>query len=91
MTQLAEGDLLTVEQARRLVPLGKSTIYALIASGQLPSYRVSPTGSRRARVLIARRDLEAYIDKCRDRRPCAPTQVDVDEILAGVRKRGSRA
>ena len=58
----APGDFLTVAEVLRIVPLSKTTVYALIDSGQLPSYRVSVAGSRRGRVLIARRDLEAFLD-----------------------------
>ena len=43
------------------------------------------------RILIRRADLSAFVENSRDRRPCAPTRVDVDEILSGMRKRGSRA
>ena len=63
--ELFEGDLLTIRQEGRLVPIGRSTLYALVDSGQLPSYRVSPTGSRRGRILIHRADLKAFIEKSR--------------------------
>ena len=87
MTQLAEGDLLTVEQVRRLVPLGKSTIYKLVDEGRLPAIRVQTAGSRRGRILIRRADLDAFVENSRDTRPCAPTTVDVDHLLARVRRR----
>ena len=83
---LAPGDLLTVRQALAIVPLGRSTIYALIDSGQLPHYRVSAAGSRRGRILVARSDLQAFIDRARQTRPRAPTAVDVDGLLRKVRR-----
>ena len=63
--RLAEGDLLTIPQVQRLLPLGRSTIYGLVARGALPSYRVGATGGGRGRVLVARADLEAFIEKSR--------------------------
>jgi excisionase family DNA binding protein len=84
--RLEEGDLLTIEQVRRLLPLGRSTIYALVKTGQLPCYRVRAAGSRRGRLLIARRDLEAYLDRARQAAPRAPTRVDVDGLLRKVRR-----
>ena len=62
---LAEGDLITVKQALTLVPIGRSTLYSLIARGALPSCRVGATGGGRGRVLVARTDLEAFIEKSR--------------------------
>ncbi len=84
---LREGDFLTVPQVLRIVPLGKTTVYALIDSGQLPSYRVSVAESRRGRVLIARADLEAFIAGARTGAPTASTRVDVDDLLERVRTR----
>ncbi len=85
MTGLREGDFLTVAQVLRIVPLSKSTIYALIDSGQLPSHRVSAAGSRRGRVLIAKADLEAFIEGSRQAATRAPVRVDVDGLLRKVR------
>ena len=84
---LRQGDLLTVAQVLRIVPLSKTTVYALIDSGQLPSYRVSAAGSRRGRVLIARADLEAFLAGARTGAPRASTRVDVDDLLERVRTR----
>ena len=88
---IAAGDLLTVAQALAVLPIGRSTLYALVDSGQLPSYRVSPTDSRRARVLIARQDLEAFVAGARQVATRASTHVNVDEVLARVRRRGRGA
>ena len=84
---LREGDLLTVQEALRILPIGKTSIYALVDSGQLPSYRVSVAGSRRGRVLIARADLEAFLAGARTGAPRASTRVDVDDLLERVRTR----
>ncbi len=83
---LREGDFLTVPQVLRIVPLGKTTVYSLADSGQLPSYRVSAAGSRRGRVLIARADLEAFLDSARQAATQAPVRVDVDGLLQKVRR-----
>ena len=83
---LREGDFLTVAQVLRIVPLGKTTVYALIDSGQLPSYRVSVAGSRRGRVLIARADLEAFLAGARQAARQASVRVDVDVLLERVRR-----
>ncbi len=83
---LREGDFMTVAQVLRIVPLSKTTIYALIDSGQLPSYRVSAAGSRRGRVLIARADLEAFLAGARQAATRAPVRVDVDKLLERVRR-----
>ena len=83
---LREGDFLSVAQVLRIVPLSKTTVYALIDSGQLPSYRVSAAGSRRGRVLIAKADLETFLAGARQAATRAPTHVDVDQLLKQVRR-----
>ena len=65
---LAEGDLITVKQVLALVPIGRSTLYSLVARGALPHYRVSSVGSHRGRILIARADLEAFLGSARQAR-----------------------
>ncbi len=72
---LSEGDFLTVAQVLRIVPLGKTTVYALVESGELPSFRVSVAGSRRGRVLIDRRDLEAFLAGARQAATHAPVRL----------------
>ncbi len=83
---LREGDFLTVPQVLKIVPLSKTTIYALLHSGQLPCYRVSVAGSRRGRVLIAKADLEAFLAGARQAATQAPVRVDVDGLLQRVRR-----
>ena len=70
----------------RIVPLSRTTIYTLVDSGQLPSYRVSVAGSRRGRVLIAKADLEAFLVDARQAAIQAPVPVDVDKLLERVRR-----
>ena len=84
---LAEGDLITVKQALALVPIGRSTLYSLVARGALPSYRVGATGGGRGRVLVARRDLQTFIANSRQGATRAPVRVDADAVLARVRRR----
>ena len=81
-----EGDLLTVAQALQIMPIGKTTLYALIETGQLPHYRLQPHGSRRGRILLARRDIEAFLDTTRHGATQAPTSLDIDAIHARVRR-----
>ncbi|MHC4138073.1 MAG: helix-turn-helix domain-containing protein [Planctomycetota bacterium] len=82
-----EGDLLTVPQAQKLLPVSRSAIYALIKAGRIPHYRISAAGSRRGRILIDRRDLEAFVAKARQTATRAPVRVDVDAIRDRVRRR----
>ena len=83
---LAGGDLVNVRQALELLPVGRSTLYALIDSGQIPHLRVSSARSRRGRILIARRDLEAFLEGARQAATRAPGRVDVDGLLRKVRR-----
>lgn len=84
---LREGDLLTVPQALAVMPVGRSTLYTLLDSGQLPHYRVKAPGSRRGRVLIAKADLGAFLAGSRHEARRAPVGVDADAVLARVRGR----
>jgi len=84
---LQEGDLLTIAQALAVLPVGRSTLYALLESGQLPHYRVRAPTAPRGRILVARADLEAFLAGARQAAPRAPVRADADAILARVRKR----
>ncbi len=86
---LAEGDLLTVAQALRLLPVGRATLYQLVEEGQIPHVRVRTAGSHRGRILVERAGLEAYVERLRDGRLARQVHahVDVDGILRRVRKR----
>jgi excisionase family DNA binding protein len=84
---LAPGDLLTVHEALRLLPVGRATLYRLIEEGQIPCYRVQALGSRRGRVLVHRADLEAFVARARHGATRAPVPPDVDALLDRVRAR----
>jgi len=87
VTPLAEGDLLTAAQVLRLLPIGKATLYALAASGELPSIRVGALGARHGRLLFHRADVEAFVAHARQAPPRAPAAPDVDALLSRVRAR----
>lgn len=84
---ISPGDLLSVPEALRLVPIGRATFYRLIEEGQIPCYRVGALGSRRGRVLVARVDLAAFLERTRQAAPRAPVAPDVDQLLRKVRSR----
>ncbi len=87
---VAAGDFLTVAQILQILPVGRSTLYELVQSGQLPHYRVGATGRSRGRILVARADVFAYLDKSRQARPVAPARLDIEAIHARVRNGGGR-
>ena len=62
---VAAGDLLTIREALAILPVGRSSLYSLVARGALPSYRVSAAGSGPGRIFVTRADLEAFIEKSR--------------------------
>jgi len=47
---LQAGDLLTIAQVLKLLPVGRSSIYALCESGELVHYRVGATRRRKGRI-----------------------------------------
>jgi excisionase family DNA binding protein len=54
--------LLTVEDVAGILRCAKSTVYALLDSGKLPSYNVGPNGGAKR---VSEADLEAYLESCR--------------------------
>jgi len=85
---LRDGDVLTAEQARRLLALPRSTFYALVQAGLLPHCRIpSPTGGRGA-IRVLRSDVAAFLERTRCRATRAATAPDVDALLRRVRARG---
>ena len=86
---LAEGDLLTVAQALRLMPVSRSAFYRLLDAGEIPSVRLGGVGGPRARVLVLRIDLERFIERRRvgatGRRVA---RVSPDELLTRIRRNG---
>ncbi len=84
---LVPGDLLSIEQVRCLLPLGRSSIYALIENGELPYHRFRAAGGGRGRIFVHRADLEAYVVRARQTAPRPATRrVDVDGLLKKVRR-----
>ena len=86
-TSLQPGVLLTVAQALELFPVGRSTFYRLLDSGQIPCVRLGGVGGHRARVLVLRVDLERFIE----RRRVAATgrrvaRVSADDLLNRIRR-----
>ncbi len=86
---IAEDDLLTVQQALCILPVGRSTLYQLVEEGQIPHVRVRTAGSHRGRILVERAGLEAYVERLRGGRPAGRIhpRADVDGLLRRVRKR----
>ncbi|MCI0587260.1 MAG: helix-turn-helix domain-containing protein [Planctomycetes bacterium] len=84
---LREGDYLTVAQVLRILPVGRTMLYALIAERTIPAIRIASVSSRRGRVLVLRRGLEEYLARLRV--PQAPpirepVAVDVDTLRARI-------
>ena len=52
-------DLLTVAELQRLLSLGRTKTYGLIASGEIPSYKIGHA------VSVRRQDVEEFLDRCR--------------------------
>ena len=65
MNSLSPGDLLTIRQTLDILPVGRSTLYTLVAEGDIRSIRVGCAGSNRGRILIHRVDLEAFVEESR--------------------------
>jgi len=85
------GDLLTVRAALAILPVGRTTLYALIRDGQIPAIRVRAAGSRRGRLLLHRADLAAYVERARHGATVAPMPPDVDAVHRRVRRKLARA
>jgi excisionase family DNA binding protein len=85
---VAPGDLLSVRQVLQRLPVGRSTLYKLVAEGQIPAHRVRTAGGGRGRLLVHRDDLANYVARTRQRATRAPTNADVDDLLRKVRRNG---
>jgi excisionase family DNA binding protein len=86
---LQPGDLLSVVQALQLLPVGRATLYRLVAEGTLPAVRVASLGSRRGRILVVRAGLEAYVEGLRARAVTRPAgrgglALDVDALRSRI-------
>ena len=52
-------DFLTVAELQRYLKLGRTKTYELIASREIPSYKIGHA------VRVRRQDVEEYLDRCR--------------------------
>ena len=87
---LRPGDLLTVPQTLEVLPVGRSLLYQLLAEGAIPSIRVASIGSRRGRVLVLRRGLEAYVENLLPATGASSAgALDVDALRARVLRSAS--
>jgi hypothetical protein len=91
---LRPGDLLSVEQALALLPVGRTMLYALLAERAIPSIRVATVGSRRGRVLVVRAGLDAYVASLQGPAVARPVArrgagVDVDALRVRVLREAS--
>ena len=80
---LLEGEYLTVAQVLRILPVGRSMLYDLIAERAIPAIRIASASSRRGRILVLRRGLEEYLARLRVPEPPparTPAAVDVDSL-----------
>jgi excisionase family DNA binding protein len=50
------ADVLTVREVQRILGIGRNATYELLASGRLPSIRVTPR-----RIVVTKRALEAFL------------------------------
>ena len=77
-----EGDLLTVQQASAILPVGRAMLYRLVKEGQVRSIRVASVGSRRGRILIFRSALDDYVrrQEAAAPSPIKRSAVSVDDL-----------
>jgi hypothetical protein len=85
--QLEKGDLLTIQQALDILPVGRTLLYQLVEEGQIRSIRCRSVGSRRGRILIFRDSLEDYIRDQAAPAPRAGAKVSVDDLLGRTPRR----
>ena len=87
MIRLAPGDLLTIQEVRHALRIGRSLAYRLCTDGTIPSARIASASGRRGRLVVRREDLDSYLDRLFQDRPAPAAKVDVDAVLARVRSR----
>jgi len=87
---LREGDLLTVQQALEILPVGRTLLYQLVEEGQIRSIRCKSVGSRRGRILILLNSLEEYIRGQQAPVPRVGAKVSVDDLLGRTGRRTKR-
>ena len=59
--KLWRGELLTIQEAADSVRLGKTTMYALVKDGTIPSFKPDTTG--RGKIMIDSADLHDWMEK----------------------------
>jgi excisionase family DNA binding protein len=57
--RIVPEELLTVAELQRLLSLGRTKTYELIASREIPSYKIGHV------VRVRRQDVEEFLDRCR--------------------------
>jgi predicted DNA-binding transcriptional regulator AlpA len=70
------GDILNATEVQRVLGIGRNATYELLASGKLPSIRITPR-----RIVVTKQALEAFLGLASNTLHTAP---DVDENRAGV-------
>ena len=58
---LRPGDVLTIAQALKILPIPKSTIHDMIEARDFPAFPVRQTSSGRKNYVVLRSDLEAFL------------------------------
>jgi excisionase family DNA binding protein len=53
-------ELLNLAEVQRLLNIGRTSVYQLMASGALPSVKIG------RRTLFARKDVDAFVDRLRE-------------------------
>jgi excisionase family DNA binding protein len=58
------GDVLSAAEVQRILGIGRNATYELLASGRLPSVRVTPR-----RIVVTKKALEAFLGLTSNSRP----------------------
>jgi excisionase family DNA binding protein len=87
LRRFEDGDLLTIKQARRILPVSQSRMYELVAAGEVPAIRVPSAGGGRGRWLVVRSGLDRYIRARLRDRPTRPLVETPDSILARIERK----
>lgn len=59
-----ENEVLTVEEAQRYLKVGRTTMYELTKSGEIPCFKIGPKSAgtkKQSRTLIRLEDLREYV------------------------------
>jgi len=86
--RIEEGDLLTIAQARRILPLSKASLHRLADAGELLAIRARVSGRARGRRLFLRSSIDDYVRRqIEEAAPPPPSESEslpsdtVDDIL----------